>query len=114
MAATRADTSEISNAVQDYAKAIWSIGQRTDAPVSTNGTLSNGGTVAGNVECLLALPVGTITGSTTILSTGKGMPPAGTVALYAGLGSTITGPPVSIEDSSNDSTRRGGRHCCLP
>ena len=36
MAATRAETSEISNAVQDYAKAIWSIGQRTDAPVSTS------------------------------------------------------------------------------
>jgi DtxR family transcriptional regulator, Mn-dependent transcriptional regulator len=36
MAATRSDTSEISNAVQDYAKAIWSIGQRTDAPVSTS------------------------------------------------------------------------------
>jgi len=36
MAATRAEASEISNAVQDYAKAIWSIGQRTDAPVSTS------------------------------------------------------------------------------
>ena len=36
MAATRSETSEISNAVQDYAKAIWSIGQRTDAPVSTS------------------------------------------------------------------------------
>ena len=36
MAATRQDTNEISNAVQDYAKAIWSIGTRTDAPVSTS------------------------------------------------------------------------------
>jgi Mn-dependent DtxR family transcriptional regulator len=36
MATARSDTSEISNAVQDYAKAIWSIGQRTDAPVSTS------------------------------------------------------------------------------
>ena len=36
MAATRPDTNEISNAVQDYAKAIWSIGKRTDAPVSTS------------------------------------------------------------------------------
>jgi DtxR family transcriptional regulator, Mn-dependent transcriptional regulator len=36
MAATHNEASEISNAVQDYAKAIWSIGQRTDAPVSTS------------------------------------------------------------------------------
>jgi DtxR family Mn-dependent transcriptional regulator len=36
MAATRSAASETSNAVQDYAKAIWSIGQRTDAPVSTS------------------------------------------------------------------------------
>jgi len=36
MVAARADTAEISNAVQDYAKAIWSIGQRDDAPVSTS------------------------------------------------------------------------------
>jgi DtxR family transcriptional regulator, Mn-dependent transcriptional regulator len=36
MAAARTETMEISNAVQDYAKAIWSIGQRTDAPVSTS------------------------------------------------------------------------------
>jgi DtxR family Mn-dependent transcriptional regulator len=36
MAAARTDTVEISNAVQDYAKAIWSIGQRTGAPVSTS------------------------------------------------------------------------------
>jgi DtxR family Mn-dependent transcriptional regulator len=35
--ATRADTrEEVSNAVQDYAKAIWSIAQRSDAPVSTS------------------------------------------------------------------------------
>jgi DtxR family Mn-dependent transcriptional regulator len=36
MAAARTDAIEISNAVQDYAKAIWSIGQRDDAPVSTS------------------------------------------------------------------------------
>src|SRR4029453_12416554 len=36
MAATRTDAVEISNAVQDYAKAIWSIAQRSDAPVSTS------------------------------------------------------------------------------
>jgi DtxR family Mn-dependent transcriptional regulator len=36
MAATRSETVEISNAVQDYAKAIWSIAQRSDAPVSTS------------------------------------------------------------------------------
>ena len=35
--ATRADTrEEVSNAVQDYAKAIWSIAQRSDSPVSTS------------------------------------------------------------------------------
>jgi DtxR family Mn-dependent transcriptional regulator len=36
MVATRAEAVEISNAVQDYAKAIWSIGQRDAAPVSTS------------------------------------------------------------------------------
>ena len=36
MAATRSATVEISNAVQDYAKAIWSLEQRSDAPVSTS------------------------------------------------------------------------------
>ena len=36
MAATRSEAVEISNAVQDYAKAIWSIAQRGDAPVSTS------------------------------------------------------------------------------
>ena len=36
MAARVEAPAEISNAVQDYAKAIWSIGQRTDAPVSTS------------------------------------------------------------------------------
>ena len=36
MAAPRAETLEISNAVQDYAKAIWSIAQRGDGPVSTS------------------------------------------------------------------------------
>ena len=34
--ATRTDTGEISNAVQDYAKAIWSIAQRSRQPVSTS------------------------------------------------------------------------------
>jgi DtxR family Mn-dependent transcriptional regulator len=34
--ATRTDTAEVSTAVQDYAKAIWSIAQRGDAPVSTS------------------------------------------------------------------------------
>jgi DtxR family transcriptional regulator, Mn-dependent transcriptional regulator len=36
MAAARTDHAELSNAVQDYAKAIWSIAQRSDAPVSTS------------------------------------------------------------------------------
>ena len=47
MAATRADTSEISDAVQDYAKAIWSLGQRTDEPVSTSALAERLGRVAG-------------------------------------------------------------------
>ncbi|MBD0283185.1 MAG: metal-dependent transcriptional regulator, partial [Thermoleophilaceae bacterium] len=34
--AVRAESTEISNAVQDYAKAIWSIAQRGDKPVSTS------------------------------------------------------------------------------
>jgi DtxR family transcriptional regulator, Mn-dependent transcriptional regulator len=34
--AIRADTAEVSTAVQDYAKAIWSIAQRGDEPVSTS------------------------------------------------------------------------------
>jgi DtxR family Mn-dependent transcriptional regulator len=34
--AVRTDTVEISTAVQDYAKAIWSIAQRGDEPVSTS------------------------------------------------------------------------------
>ena len=35
--AARVDTrEEVSNAVQDYAKAIWSIAQRSDSPVSTS------------------------------------------------------------------------------
>jgi DtxR family Mn-dependent transcriptional regulator len=34
--ATRADTVEVSTAVQDYAKAIWSIAQRGDEPVSNS------------------------------------------------------------------------------
>jgi len=34
--ATRADTAEVSTAVQDYAKAIWSIAQRGDEPVSNS------------------------------------------------------------------------------
>ena len=36
MAATRTETAEISNAVQDYTKAIWSLAKRSDAPVSTS------------------------------------------------------------------------------
>ncbi|HEY7455485.1 MAG TPA: metal-dependent transcriptional regulator [Thermoleophilaceae bacterium] len=36
MAAARTETAEISNAVQDYTKAIWSLAQRSDAPVSTS------------------------------------------------------------------------------
>ena len=36
MAAARTEAVEISNAVQDYAKAIWSIAQRADSPVSTS------------------------------------------------------------------------------
>ena len=36
MAAARTEPVEISNAVQDYAKAIWSLAQRSDAPVSTS------------------------------------------------------------------------------
>src|SRR5215212_6991125 len=36
MAAARSETIEISTAVQDYAKAIWSIAQRGDGPVSTS------------------------------------------------------------------------------
>ena len=36
MAAARTEPIEISNAVQDYAKAIWSLAQRSDAPVSTS------------------------------------------------------------------------------
>jgi DtxR family transcriptional regulator, Mn-dependent transcriptional regulator len=34
--AVRAESTEVSNAVQDYAKAIWSIAQRGDEPVSTS------------------------------------------------------------------------------
>jgi DtxR family transcriptional regulator, Mn-dependent transcriptional regulator len=34
--AIRADTSEITGAVQDYAKAIWSLARRSRAPVSTS------------------------------------------------------------------------------
>ncbi len=34
--AVRSETSEISNAVQDYAKAIWTLGQRSAEPVSTS------------------------------------------------------------------------------
>jgi DtxR family Mn-dependent transcriptional regulator len=34
--ATSADAAEVSTAVQDYAKAIWSIAQRGDEPVSTS------------------------------------------------------------------------------
>lgn len=34
--AVRADTSEISNAVQDYAKAVWTLAQRSAEPVSTS------------------------------------------------------------------------------
>jgi DtxR family Mn-dependent transcriptional regulator len=36
MATARTEAVEISNAVQDYTKAIWSIAQRDDAPVSTS------------------------------------------------------------------------------
>ena len=36
MATARTDPIEISNAVQDYTKAIWSIAQRDDGPVSTS------------------------------------------------------------------------------
>ena len=34
--AARTEGTEVSNAVQDYAKAIWSIAQRNDEPVSTS------------------------------------------------------------------------------
>jgi DtxR family Mn-dependent transcriptional regulator len=34
--ATRADSRDISNAVQDYAKAIWTLAQRSAEPVSTS------------------------------------------------------------------------------
>ena len=34
--ATRADSHDLSNAVQDYAKAIWTLAQRSTEPVSTS------------------------------------------------------------------------------
>jgi Tfp pilus assembly protein PilX len=60
------------------------------APVSSNATLTNNGTITGNAEALLILGSGTITGTSSILSLGNQMPPAGIHALYAKLGTQIS------------------------
>jgi hypothetical protein len=69
----------------------------TGAPSSTNTTLANEGTIKGSAECLAALPIGTITGSLTLLAPSKAMPAASTRTLYAGLGTPITPPPSTID-----------------
>jgi hypothetical protein len=59
------------------------------APASCGATMANNGTVKGNVECLLLLPLGTVSGTTTILSTGKSVP-NNVAALYASLASSFS------------------------
>lgn len=70
----------------------------TGGPVSTNATLTyNSATVAGDVECLLAVGLlGTITGTTTILSIGKTMPPASVVTMYANAATAIPGGVTTL------------------
>lgn len=61
----------------------------TGAPVTSNGILTNNGTIVGDAAALLILGGGTITGSPTILSLGRTMPPAGISALYQEMGTAI-------------------------
>jgi hypothetical protein len=57
--------------------------------VSTNGTLNNGGTISGNIDVLLASPLGTVTGTKTIGSLPKDLPSASIVDKYIALGTQI-------------------------
>ncbi len=66
------------------------------APVTSNGTLTNDGTIDGDGAALLILGGGTITGSSTILSLGRSMPPAGVPALYEKMG-TVISPGSTME-----------------
>ncbi len=59
------------------------------APASTNTTLSNQGTVAGDVQCFISAQPGTVTGTLTIISAAKAMPASGVEAMYVGLGTAI-------------------------
>ncbi|MCC6661169.1 MAG: hypothetical protein IT437_09815 [Phycisphaerales bacterium] len=59
------------------------------APVSTNGTFANDGTVKGSLECAALLPLGTVSGTVTLLAPAKAVP-NGIVVLYASLASPFS------------------------
>lgn len=64
----------------------------TGAPASTNSTatVDAGATLTGDLQCLLAVNTGTVTGTTTIIASPKALPPSGIVAMYTALGTAIS------------------------
>ncbi|MBC7771572.1 MAG: hypothetical protein H7210_03670 [Pyrinomonadaceae bacterium] len=58
-------------------------------PVSTNGTLTNNGTIVGAAECLLSLGGGTVSGGVSILALAKNMPSSAVFAMYKSWSTTL-------------------------
>ncbi len=81
----------------------------TGAPVTSNGTLTNDGTIVGDAAALLILGGGTITGSSTILSLGRSMPAAGLPAMYQEMGTPISpGSDMDLAVLSSKYSSYGG------
>lgn len=66
------------------------------APVTSNATLRNNGTINGDAAALLIVNLGTITGSSSILSLPRSMPDPSVVSMYAKLGTAIS-PGSTLE-----------------
>lgn len=62
----------------------------TGAPASTNTTLTNVGTVAGDAQCLTAINPLNVTGTLTLAASPKAMPSSGILAMYSALGTPIS------------------------
>ena len=64
----------------------------TGSTVSTNGTITNQGLINANVSCTLvgiALPLGVINGTTTLLAPARAFPDSTVIDKYVGLGTQI-------------------------
>lgn len=62
----------------------------TGAPASTNGSLRDDGTVAGDAQCLTATKPANVTGTLTLLAPSKAMPDSGVESMYVSLGTVIS------------------------